>query len=1054
MAVEIRLLGRFAVRRDGDEVPAAAFGGRLARRLVRILGTRPGRFVPRDVLVELLWPKGLPADPDANLNVQINRARRALGGPLIETAPGAYALTAGDECVVDAEVFTSLVERGLVELEAGRPKEALVTLREALRRWGGDPLAEDRYEDWAADYRTRLVSLHQQALEATAGAAIAAGEPTSAVDAARQAVAAGPLHEAAHLALVRALHAVGDPVGALTVWEQMRERLREELGLDPSPRAQRLQAVILAGRQPARQEDGALNGGVRPSDGMQLAFVGRDAEVNEIMRSVGPPRFGTAVIAGSSGAGKSRLLESVAAGLSAPTLLARAFLPEQHEPWSVARRMLEEAVTLDASIAEGLPHPFAGALAQVAPVLGEVRPVDRVELASDAWRALALEAAARVLERAAAGGAVLLVDDAQWADDTSLELLGRAAHRASRLGLVVSFRPEEVGPDDPLGRFLGVAARSGLATRVSLGPLPVAALHELVGDPAVVAALVDGTDRYPFAVGEVIHELATEGVLRRGVDGRLHVTGADAGRRAALAAEAGQRRAVEWRLAHQPSGRRALLTTLALIGRQAPAGLVGAAVGRPAAEVLTALDGLADAGLVDHGDHGWAAAHDLIGEAMIAKLTPAQRAALHANIASALEGLADTDPAELARHLQGAGDPRAAIIYEQAARDRFAHHAAAEARELADAGLEVGAPADITARLLEVRAQARNHLGDLDGARDDLRAVLSEAPSGPRRALLLARLAMLESGAQDLVRASELGELALVEAGEDPDARARCLTVAAIIDLNLDRPDRSAARFGEALVRFEELGDSLGVAEVLDGRAMATFLGGDIRGGADGFDRAANRFEDTGDLVRVVTPRSTRGHARVFMGEPAAGLGDIDAALDAAQQVGHVEGEAYARWHRSEALSALERADEALAEANRALALARHLDHRGWTATSHRAVGIAREASDDLDGAAVAFGQSLKASEHLPLFSCWAASRLTIVLLRLDRFEEAAPLVRRALREGPELGRYEARLAHAELAAATGAADAQHIAAHARIAAQAGGHVVSAQRLAELALNP
>lgn len=1054
MAVEIRLLGRFAVRRDGDEVPAAAFGGRLAQRLVRILGTRPGQFVPRDVLVELLWPKQLPADPDANLNVQINRARRALGGPLIETAPGGYALTAGEGCVVDSEVFTSLVERGLFELESGRAKEALATLREALRRWGGEPLVEDRYEDWAADYRTRLVSLHQQALEATAGAAIAAGEPTSAVDAARQAVAAGPVNEAAHLALVRALHAVGDPVGALTAWEQMRHRLREDLGLDPSTRAQRLQGVILAAGQPARQEDNALHGGVPPSDGMQLVFVGRDAEVNEIVRSVGPPRFGTAVIAGSSGAGKSRLLEIVAAGLSAPTLLARAFLPERHEPWSVARRMLEEAMTLDASIAQSLPHPFAGALAQVVPVLGEVRPVDGVELASDAWRALALEAAARVLERAAAGGAVLLLDDAQWADDTSLELLGRAVHRTSGLGLVISYRPEEVSPEDPLDRFLGVAARSGRATRLSLGPLPVSALHELVGDPAVVAALVEGTDRYPFAVGEVIHELTAEGVLSRGVDGRLHVTGVDAGRRAALAAEAGQRRAVEWRLAHQSSGRRALLTTLALIGRQAPTSLLGAAVSRPAADVLADLDGLADAGLVDHGDHGWAPAHDLIGEAMIAKLTLAQRASVHANIASALESMADTDPAELARQLQGAGDPKAATIYEQAARDRVAHHAAAEARELADAGLHVGAPADITARLLEARAQARNHLGDLDGARDDLRAVLSATPSGPRRALLLARLAMLESGAQDLVRASELGELALIEAGQDPDARARCLTVAAIIDLNLDRADRSAARFGEALVWFERLGDSLGVAEVLDGRAMAKFLGGDIRGGADEFDRAANLFEDTGDFVRVVTPRSTRGHARVFMGEPAAGLDDIGAALEAAQQIGHVEGEAYGRWHRSEALSALKRADEALAEANRALALARALDHRGWTATGYRAVGIAREAADDLDGAAVAFEQSLKASEHLPLFSCWAASRLAMVLLRLDRFEEAALLVRRALGEGPELGRYEARLAHAELAAATSAADAQDIAAQARIAAQVGGHLVSAQRLAELALSP
>jgi DNA-binding SARP family transcriptional activator len=54
---EARLLGRFAVVRDGEEIPAAAFGGRLRRRLVRMLASRPGAFSPKDALVEALWPE-------------------------------------------------------------------------------------------------------------------------------------------------------------------------------------------------------------------------------------------------------------------------------------------------------------------------------------------------------------------------------------------------------------------------------------------------------------------------------------------------------------------------------------------------------------------------------------------------------------------------------------------------------------------------------------------------------------------------------------------------------------------------------------------------------------------------------------------------------------------------------------------------------------------------------------------------------------------------------------------------------------------------------------
>jgi DNA-binding SARP family transcriptional activator len=68
-ALEIRLLGRFVVLRDGREVPAADFGGRKVRALLRILLTRRGSFVSHDVLTELLWEDRPPADPAANLQV-------------------------------------------------------------------------------------------------------------------------------------------------------------------------------------------------------------------------------------------------------------------------------------------------------------------------------------------------------------------------------------------------------------------------------------------------------------------------------------------------------------------------------------------------------------------------------------------------------------------------------------------------------------------------------------------------------------------------------------------------------------------------------------------------------------------------------------------------------------------------------------------------------------------------------------------------------------------------------------------------------------------------
>jgi tetratricopeptide (TPR) repeat protein len=232
---------------------------------------------------------------------------------------------------------------------------------------------------------------------------------------------------------------------------------------------------------------------------------------------------------------------------------------------------------------------------------------------------------------------------------------------------------------------------------------------------------------------------------------------------------------------------------------------------------------------------------------------------------------------------------------------------------------------------------------------------------------------------------------------------------------------------------------------------MATFLAGRIREAVGSFDRVARLFVDSGNLIRAGTPRSTRGHALIFLARPEEGLAEAGEALELARSLGHAEGEAYALWHCAEALAALGRGDEALASAGEALAIAERIGHREWTAASLRAVGIARQATGDLGGAQEAFAASLAASENLSLFAGWAAARIALVLIAGGDPAAAAPFVERALREGPELCRYESRLAHAELAVATGDTAAGQVVSDARERAEAGGHLVSARRLAALA---
>jgi DNA-binding SARP family transcriptional activator len=1039
VAVEVRLMGRFAVVRDGREVNESAYRGRKVRTLLRVLATRQGQFVPNDVLAEALWPQRPPASPAANLQVLVNRARRAVDcADLIRTGPGGYALAGPPVCTVDTEVFLAAVEH------AGRlhGPPALAAYREALASVA-EPLAEDTYADWSQPYRARVLQVRQLAWERGTALAIGLGEPALAVGYATAAAAAEPLREAAALALVRALAAAGDRAAALAHLDRYRRTIADELGLDPSPAAVELHRLVLQSGPPGQPEpDVQLGPEVEPATAEfgVLRFVGRDAVVRQVVAGLSA---GVVQIAGRSGTGKSRLLETVAAAV--PAIRVAAYWADRDEPWSLGRTLLRKLLAEDGSGLGSLPHRLREVLAHLLPELDQPATGFDPQTRS----ALILEAARRLLTRIPER--VVIVDDLQWADPSSVRLLGGVAGRDGGLRLIVAYRPDELtaaGTADLLRRLPGQPA-------IVLGGLLESALAELVDDGDLVAALAAETDRTPMAVAEVLRVLHAEGLIEPdGAGGGWRARSPDAAGRARQVGPAGQRRAIADRATAHDGPATTVLRLLALLGREMPARTLAAASDLSQPQVLGLLDELAAADLVGLGDHGWRTAHDMVAEVVVAGLTDGSRALLHARLATVLD-LEHGDAAEQARHWLGAGDTaRAAEAYARAAAHALDQVADAEAEKLVDAGLATGdAGGPVRSRLLEARAQARRRQGDIAAARDDLRAALSGYVSGPARAGVLAQLAALDSGADDLRRAAEIAELALVEAGEDDAARALALEVASIIDMNLRQPIRAEARSGEALAIYTRTGDSRGAARILDAQAMAAFLHGNIEAGVGELDRAAHLFESSGDLMRTVTPRSTCGHGRVLLDRAAEGIADIERALDLARTLGHPEGQTYALWHRSEALSALGRPDDALVDGHAALAIAQRLHHRGWTATAWRAIGIAHQNAGDLPAALEAFHQSLNHSANLDLFGCWAAARAALACIGLHRLDEASELVARALATGPALSQHEARWAAAALAVAQDDPDAPAVLQAAVTAAASGGARIYLPHLAELGVS-
>ncbi len=1035
--VEIDLMGRFAVRRDGGTVEESAFGGRRVRQLVRVLAVERGRPVSRDLLIDALWGDHPPADPSTNLNVVVNRARRALGDRrCIATVSGGYVLPSEVEIRIDTELLEQHVRAARDAHAQGDPAAAAAAAEAALRLWG-EPLPEDAYLDWARPHRERLERAHQDALEVAGAAALQQGRTREAITHAAEAVARQPLREAARVLLVRALAADGDVAAAVAAYTDLRRVLADELGLDPSPEAATIYEQLLRGSSPPVRRPPASLVGLPP-------LVGREAELRRLA-AVGQD-CRAAVVSGRSGSGKSRLLEAYAASSGHRSLAARALRPQRDEPWGLVRTLLRDPQLAAVDHAEILGSRSLAALSEVLPDLVE----PQVTVDPQTRRALVPLGVVELVE--ALAPCLLLVDDLQWADSSSLETLELLASRSEEVLLVVAYRPEEVVAGGPAERFLaGLAELHSL--EITLGPLGVDAIRCLVDSDDVASAVAEHTDGTPFAVLQTLRTLEREGLLHRS-DSAGRVLAAEVEQVASRAMEVsrdGQRDAVWRQFERLPDDSRRLLGTLSLVARPVTVELLAATGSLGPEATLRLLLDLSRHHLVRHDGGGFRVDHDLVAETIQERLDPVERARVHHALAAALDRTGGPT-GELARHLAGAGDgARAASAYAAAAAARLDRFADREAAQLAADGLALEPDGDTRAALLEVRAETLARQGDPAAARGDLRAAIALASGAPARSRMLTRLAGLTSGAEDMLRAAELADLALAEAGDDRSAVARATYVRALVDMNLGHQADAEARLDEALQLFKDAGDATGVADILDARAMTVFGNGDIFEGIDQFERVARLFADQGNLLRVVTPRTTRGHGLLFAGRPDEGLVETSAALDLARTLGTAEGEAMVLWHHSEVLVGCGRVQEGLAAADLGHAIARRIGHRGWSATTLRARGVALEAVGDLVAAQAAYEESLSTSgATLLIFSAWAHARLALLDVHHGRLDSAAAHIDRALATGPGLALHEARLAQCELAVRTGTDDAPQVLEEALRIAETSGHLVCAVRIREL----
>jgi DNA-binding NarL/FixJ family response regulator/DNA-binding SARP family transcriptional activator len=240
--MEYRILGPLEAAEDGRPIPL----GRLKERLVlAVLLLNANEFVSRERLIDDLWGESPPSSAPKAVNVYVSQLRKTLarsGADPIATADGGYRIRAD---AVDAVRAQQLVTTAHAQVAAGDVRAAAETLREALALWRGPTLAGLVLESRGRDQVVQLDELRLGALMDRIDCDLASGRHEDVLGELRVLVAEHPLRERLRGQLMLALYRAGRQAEALEVYQQARETLVEELGIEPGPALQRLQRAIL-----------------------------------------------------------------------------------------------------------------------------------------------------------------------------------------------------------------------------------------------------------------------------------------------------------------------------------------------------------------------------------------------------------------------------------------------------------------------------------------------------------------------------------------------------------------------------------------------------------------------------------------------------------------------------------------------------------------------------------------------------------------------------------------------------------------------------------------
>ncbi len=520
---------------------------------------------PRESLAALLWPEASPERSHGSLRNTLDHLQTALRQASGQ-AQTSYLLVTHNTLSLNPDANTDLdlqtVERAYAQARADRSSRtvlegsaSLPLLQSAVACQRGDFLAgfslgdAPDFDDWAAIQREVWNRRLGLILDRLSEIQFAHGEFAGATETASRWIALDALNEVAYRRKMRAHFAAGERGQALETYEGCRAILAAELGIEPEPdtvaldQTIRLQAPLAhpnVSKTPPhpRQPDTSINF-------LGRLFTGRNKEYQAIIKSYGRATEGQpqlVVLRGEVGIGKTRLARKFIHWVSAQgaeLLQGSAFESGIHLAFQPLVEALRMRLAIENSLTDKIDEVWLSPLSQLLPELRQYHPhishppVESHHMQAEDNQAQLYEPLVQsMLALAKQAPLVLFIDDLQWADSATLDLLQYAIRRwkdnAARILFLACLRsdalhpmtqPLPAGSPQGLSIWLERIVREVTPVHIELEPLDenetVKMMLSILSPPDTDFAqwLYDETRGQPFYLIETLKDLLERSVL-------------------------------------------------------------------------------------------------------------------------------------------------------------------------------------------------------------------------------------------------------------------------------------------------------------------------------------------------------------------------------------------------------------------------------------------------------------------------------------------------------------------------------------------------------------